>query len=74
LTDGRRLTTTSDAYQPLGNLLAQKKIMKKKFLSLVEPMLGSKAAMELMTSILAVDRLDSAGTLLAFSQNKRAGS
>lgn len=44
LTDGRRLTLTSDAYRPLGDIARQRDIVTNKFFSLVEPVLGRQAA------------------------------
>ena len=74
LTDGRELTATNDSYRRAGDLTVQRKMLEDKFASLVVPMLGRAAAMELRAAILDVDRLGSVAPLLAFSKALGASS
>lgn len=72
LTDGRRLTATSDAYKPLGNLPLQRENVSRKFMMLVGPVLGEQRAAELRRRILEIDRLDSLAPLLKLATRKNA--
>ncbi len=72
LKDGRKLTRSSDAYEPIGSLALQREMVTKKFHALLDPILGKAAADTLRQSILTIDKLDSVGPLLAQSAKAKA--
>jgi 2-methylcitrate dehydratase PrpD len=65
LKDGRTLTKTSDAYEPIGSLALQRRMVTRKFHALLDPILGKAAAEKLRDAILTIDTGASVAPLLA---------
>jgi 2-methylcitrate dehydratase PrpD len=72
LTDGRRLTATSDSYRPQDDMALQRRLVAEKFMSLAAPVVGEKTATELQQRVFEVDQLKTIHSLLELSV--KAGS
>ena len=70
LNDDRRLTLRSES-RPLRDLALKRRIVSKKFLALVGPILGESAAEELQQCIGELDRAESVQRMLALSVPRR---